>query len=830
MSKAKLVSKRSIGAADADGGVGSESFPSRTAADSSVIIDDGGGFLRGQGGNGHANGGGVGWPIVGQRDGDPQGAKARTEELTREIATYARAKQLRKSVDTFQQLISEGLRPNGYTYSNMINAFVNSGDVAGATRMLSEMVDSGFKPNVVVHTTILKGLCAAAEMPAAIAHLQRMGNAVPSVCPDIRTLNTFLRGCVRSGDLLALRWAFTQLPRWGLTADHTAHSARAKLLSQGLQLKELETLVRERRHAIEAEAAAVAVAMDAAKRGDPLPPPPRAPPPCSFWLAGACERGVNCKFYHDLAVPQRDACKVEAERRDALLAQEVHTAHAAAMLGRIKPCRRALKRAARLVKDAAAAEASANGGEWNTNGDDISSGFRRSELEREAQRIQEFVTSASGATPRLVAPLCRTLLFGSKVLVGDLDSCNAAPPPPPQQQQQQEQRGASPSRQEQHTEQGSALASAYTASAPSSRLSAPPPPPPGGAPRALSCARDSLCEMLLTALRRTLGLDAAISRQRRACGEKGANSSPSAAAAVAAASLAHCRSTLLKMFSKDCRLRWNRVFQHPVTCHAEATKAPKPSKAKSASAAAPDSASLPIKLEVASGTGDWVAAQALADVGNANWIAAEIRHDRVCAIFSRMVMRAVPNLCVVGGDATDLLRSHVKPQSISHIFVNFPEPPHRSGDEDASNERALLTDEFFRLAHKALTHAGRITIFSDNRRYCQSLARSIGSLRKERLDHEKVLVSEDTSIKMTTATATTATANAATSGSQKTPRLFRSVDMSTQMPFEEFAGVRVYLGVPGREGGHLVNETSYFDRFWEHGQHVERCFLLLSRE
>eukprot|EP00965_Chrysotila_dentata_P211273 6186376-Pleurochrysis_carterae.AAC.8 len=206
MSKAKLVSKRSIGAADADGGVGSESFPSRTAADSSVIIDDGGGFLRGQGGNGHANGGGVGWPIVGQRDGDPQGAKARTEELTREIATYARAKQLRKSVDTFQQLISEGLRPNGYTiyfelrfvsfaalggdgvvgreilwralldgsvlrcssskvdaspippcrYSNMINAFVNSGDVAGATRMLSEMVDSGFKPNVVVHTTILK--------------------------------------------------------------------------------------------------------------------------------------------------------------------------------------------------------------------------------------------------------------------------------------------------------------------------------------------------------------------------------------------------------------------------------------------------------------------------------------------------------------------------------------------------------------------------------------------------------------------------------------------------------------------------------------------------
>ena len=63
-------------------------------------------------------------------------------------------------------------------------------------------------------------------------------------------------------------------------------------------------------------------------------------------------------------------------------------------------------------------------------------------------------------------------------------------------------------------------------------------------------------------------------------------------------------------------------------------------------------------LEVASGTGDWAAAQALAEVGTANWAALELRHDRVYDIFSRMVLQGVPNLAVIGGDAAQVLAEH----------------------------------------------------------------------------------------------------------------------------------------------------------------------------
>eukprot|EP00913_Durusdinium_trenchii_P001521 g1408.t1 len=81
----------------------------------------------------------------------------------------------------------------------------------------------------------------------------------------------------------------------------------------------------------------------------------------------------------------------------------------------------------------------------------------------------------------------------------------------------------------------------------------------------------------------------------------------------------------------------------------------------------------------AADNGDWVIAQAKAEEGLANWIALELRHDRVHNIFSRMVFEQVSNLCVIRGDAAQVIPQHFQQESVSHVFVNFPEPPHFSG-------------------------------------------------------------------------------------------------------------------------------------------------------
>ena len=80
----------------------------------------------------------------------------RVAALTQEIATHAQSKQLEEAKALFNTILREGLKPSSYTYSALINAHVNSGDLVGATRTLEEMVHGGFKANVIVLTTLLK--------------------------------------------------------------------------------------------------------------------------------------------------------------------------------------------------------------------------------------------------------------------------------------------------------------------------------------------------------------------------------------------------------------------------------------------------------------------------------------------------------------------------------------------------------------------------------------------------------------------------------------------------------------------------------------------------
>ena len=84
----------------------------------------------------------------------------------------------------------------------------------------------------------------------------------------------------------------------------------------------------------------------------------------------------------------------------------------------------------------------------------------------------------------------------------------------------------------------------------------------------------------------------------------------------------------------------------------------------------------------------------------------------------------------MGGDAAAVVRDRLKPKSVSHAFINFPEPPSGYLGYEASNSLHLLTPQFFIDLHRVLTPGGRLTIFSDNHRYCCSLARLLGEMRR----------------------------------------------------------------------------------------------------
>jgi|AntAceMinimDraft_1070359.scaffolds.fasta_scaffold179287_1 tRNA (guanine-N7-)-methyltransferase len=123
-------------------------------------------------------------------------------------------------------------------------------------------------------------------------------------------------------------------------------------------------------------------------------------------------------------------------------------------------------------------------------------------------------------------------------------------------------------------------------------------------------------------------------------------------------------------------------------------------------------------MEICSGQGEWVCAQAKADP-TARWVAVELRHDRVADAVARMHLARVPNLCLVGpSDARHVLRHRIAPGSLDCVFVNHPEPPERtSGGSADSDGQHLLDAPFLALLARALKPQGTLTLVTDSAPY-----------------------------------------------------------------------------------------------------------------
>lgn len=128
-------------------------------------------------------------------------ASRRLQWLNKQISSLGQRKELSKAVSCFDQVSSEGLTPSVHTYTSIINAHVRSGEIDAAEEYLARMRGAGLSPNVVTYTTLLKGFTQIGDLEKASGLLEQMEKDVPPVAPNVRTVNTMLRGCIRANDV-----------------------------------------------------------------------------------------------------------------------------------------------------------------------------------------------------------------------------------------------------------------------------------------------------------------------------------------------------------------------------------------------------------------------------------------------------------------------------------------------------------------------------------------------------------------------------------------------------------------------------------------------------
>jgi tRNA (guanine-N7-)-methyltransferase len=123
----------------------------------------------------------------------------------------------------------------------------------------------------------------------------------------------------------------------------------------------------------------------------------------------------------------------------------------------------------------------------------------------------------------------------------------------------------------------------------------------------------------------------------------------------------------------------------------------------------------PVCAEFCSGNGEWVVDRAI-QFPEKNWVAVEMRFDRVRKIWARGKRFGVTNLFVVWGDAKTYTEFYLPAHSLERVFVNFPDPwPKRR-----HAEHRLITKEFVQILSKGVTLKGEFILATDDETYALS--------------------------------------------------------------------------------------------------------------
>ena len=167
-----------------------------------------------------------------------------TVRVNQQMSSLANRKQLSEARALFESLVASG-RANAHSYTIAINAHVRCADRDGAVTTLARMRSAGQPVGVVALTSVIKAHCAAGDLQSAWALVKEMSDQGGSAAPNLRTANTFLRGCLQAADVVRAEAILPLLSKWGLALDISGSEYLSTLLCQNLQMGTVTRLLKQ---------------------------------------------------------------------------------------------------------------------------------------------------------------------------------------------------------------------------------------------------------------------------------------------------------------------------------------------------------------------------------------------------------------------------------------------------------------------------------------------------------------------------------------------------------------------------------------------------------
>jgi len=100
--------------------------------------------------------------------------------------------------DVYQEMRASNMELTVATYNALVDACARCGELGRMEPLLKDMVEQGIEPNVITHSTVLKGYCQQGRLEKAFELMEQMKKTA-KVRPDEVSYNTLLDGCARRG-------------------------------------------------------------------------------------------------------------------------------------------------------------------------------------------------------------------------------------------------------------------------------------------------------------------------------------------------------------------------------------------------------------------------------------------------------------------------------------------------------------------------------------------------------------------------------------------------------------------------------------------------------
>ncbi|MEM8727679.1 MAG: tRNA (guanine(46)-N(7))-methyltransferase TrmB [Chlamydiota bacterium] len=139
----------------------------------------------------------------------------------------------------------------------------------------------------------------------------------------------------------------------------------------------------------------------------------------------------------------------------------------------------------------------------------------------------------------------------------------------------------------------------------------------------------------------------------------------------------------------------------------------------------------PIYLEYCSGNGEWVLNRALENPG-INWIAVEMRFERVRKIYSKTVNYGVENLLIISGEGLTFSREYLSARCLDEAYINFPDP----WPKNRHAKHRMIQPPFVRELRQKVKKGGLVTLVTDHISYKEQIEHQMGGWSKVEASRE----------------------------------------------------------------------------------------------